>query len=362
MPLYYTAAKSSQIRSSGIRKRNPVSAAKRAVKSKSKATEDVEFIQDSGLEAHAVVLAKIAPGLSSTSVPVILAHVPRNMFEEIPASMNSVRIAEILNYRRRMPPIVSTSHVHAIREAPTATEREIAELVREGRVCKIAIPGRGTGASALGNGLVLLSEWRRIVSTDLDEDLREKYLTKLQGISAPPFTGAELKTLTKAGFLTNLSLVSRTESFFTTNPLYMTTSLQSIAKAGSFASGSDGAAAMRAVENISGGSGAASRMQKHAEIEPSYSFSLPNTGIYLKLLAYSRDHLVSQVTKSGPSRSTTLERLREKWDGSGKVANRNRRWREFHGLKFEWVLAECLGAGMLECFKTGSVGTGVRVI
>jgi hypothetical protein len=44
------------------------------------------------------------------------------------------------------------------------------------------------------------------------------------------------------------------------------------------------------------------------------------------------------------------------------LPGRTRKWKDFHGLKFEWVLAECLGAGLVEVFETGSVGLGVRAV
>jgi Serine-threonine protein kinase 19 len=392
MPLYYTAASSSKIRNSGVRKRNPVSAARRqrlgqrsGSGSKASALSDDDnsnaVDSDFGLERHEVLMIRLAPGLKDTSVVSILEHVPLHMFEDMPekaSGMNSVRIAEVLNYRLRMPKIVSASHVHALRDTPTATEREIASLIQSGQVCKVSIPGRGTGVSAVGSGLVLLSEWRNTLSQNgINGVLTEKYLLRLQGKPADAFRPDELRNLMKAGFLTGSSLLTRTEAEFSPNT-QSSTSLSRIANAGSFfASGSEGAVATAAIENISGGSGAASRMQRSTlsnTIPTSHSFSLPNMGIFLRLLTSSRDHLVSLIAKSGPSRSTTVERLKERWEGGATelstqtfgrknvLPGKTKKWKDFYGLTFEWVLAECLGAGLVECFKTGSVGTGVRLI
>ncbi len=72
-----------------------------------------------------------------------------------------------------------------------------------------------------------------------------------------------------------------------------------------------------------------------------------------------------------------MELLKEKWDGNipndatsrakrargewtGVLPGRTKKWKEFYGLEFEWVLAECVGAGVVECFDTGSVGWGIR--
>lgn len=46
----------------------------------------------------------------------------------------------------------------------------------------------------------------------------------------------------------------------------------------------------------------------------------------------------------------------------GILPGRTKRWKQFHGLECRWVLEECLGAGLVECFKTGSVGVGVRML
>lgn len=71
--------------------------------------------------------------------------------------------------------------------------------------------------------------------------------------------------------------------------------------------------------------------------------------------------------------------LRERWEGgisandaaakakkyrgefSGVLPSRTRKWKQYHGLSFEWVLAECLGGGLIELFETGSVGKAARI-
>ena len=66
--------------------------------------------------------------------------------------------------------------------------------------------------------------------------------------------------------------------------------------------------------------------------------------------------------------------LRERWDGgisaddpaakakkyrgefTGVPPSRTRKCKQFCGLSFDWTLAECLGAGLIEIFETGNVG------
>lgn len=94
-----------------------------------------------------------------------LRYVRQNMFEDIPdrAGMNSTRIAEVLNMRRSLPPLVSVAHVHTLLDAPTKVEKEIVGLVNDGCVRRLIIPGRGTDAAGLGDCLVLVEDLEALV-------------------------------------------------------------------------------------------------------------------------------------------------------------------------------------------------------
>ena len=120
-------------------------------------------LQDQG------VVRSLADRCKPRDVGEIMQYVLDNMFEEIPerAGMNSVRIAQLLNFRRSLPPLVTTTHVHALSEAATTTEREIAQLVRQGAVRKLFIPGRGLGATGIGEFLVLTDRWKEMVISNL---------------------------------------------------------------------------------------------------------------------------------------------------------------------------------------------------
>ena len=100
-------------------------------------------------------------------------------------------------------------------------------------------------------------------------------------------------------------------------------------------------------------------------------------GQYLRLLTEARSHLMSLILKT-KYREMPLYLLRERWDGgisaedpaakakkyrgefAGVLPAQTRKWRLYHGLSFDWVLAECVGAGLLELFETGSVGRAAR--
>ena len=103
--------------------------------------------------------------LSLRDVPQSIRYIHAHMFDPIPerGGMNSTRIAEILNFRKSLPPTVLFSHLHALIGSPTSTEREIAELTKAGIIRKILIPGRGTGASSISEGLVLIHDLEKIL-------------------------------------------------------------------------------------------------------------------------------------------------------------------------------------------------------
>ena len=92
----------------------------------------------------------------------------------------------------------------------------------------------------------------------------------------------------------------------------------------------------------------------------------------------ARSHLVSLISKSR-FKEIPLYLLRERWDGgvladdsaakakkyrgefAGVLPSQTRKWKQYYGLSFDWVLAECLGAGLIELFETGSVGRAARI-
>ena len=121
----------------------------------------------------------LATDLSLRDVAQTIQYIRSHMFDAMPESggFNSTRIAEILNFRRSLPPTVTVSHVHALIDSPTKTEREIAELTKAGTIRKVIIPGRGTAGSSVGEGLVLLSDMERLVnaSKEIDRGLSGKF-------------------------------------------------------------------------------------------------------------------------------------------------------------------------------------------
>lgn len=290
--------------------------------------------------------------------------------------MNSVRIAEVLNFRAGLPPIVTVSHVQALLDSPTVVEREIAELIRGGVIRKIVVSGRGSG----GEVLILVGDLEGMVTkSGLDEGVRERFLGVLRErpervkIAKGAMGGEDARMVMQAGFFTAATPTWTTTEAFSRPGEAMRgtlTSLDSISRA---ASGSLAAVGGEGAVHAVGGSGGGIRAVGSGE----FSLAVPGTGPYLKLIANARTHLLSLLSKS-KFREAPETLLRQRWDGgvdrvgedgkrmrgefAGVLPGRTRKWKQFYGMSFDWILGEAVGAGMVEVFETGSVGRGVRAL
>lgn len=134
----------------------------------------------------------LGPNTTNKNVSGVLQamrHITSTMFDSLPAAragMNSTRIAEVLNLRRSLPPLVSVAHIHTILQAPTQVEREIVSLLRAGELRRLIVPGRGNDAAGLGDCLILADELNALVrdSGDLEQGLKGMFETQKKGISA----------------------------------------------------------------------------------------------------------------------------------------------------------------------------------
>ncbi|KAL8731756.1 MAG: hypothetical protein Q9166_003203 [cf. Caloplaca sp. 2 TL-2023] len=402
MPLNYSAAHSSRITKrkvpslkrstsspfASFTQRKPVQRAQ----SKIEISEHDEDLFDKRLDELGVI-ATLATDLSLRDVPQIMQYANSHMFEPMPerGGFNSTRIAELLNFRRSLPKTVTVAHVHALSKSPTATEREIAELTRAIVLRKINIPGRGIGGSTVGESLILAKDLENTLdgADIVDDKLKEKFMHDLRthplssNVSPTTFSSSEISTLKRAGFLTSPIPTSNPETrtgIPNTPSSATSTSIFTISKAASGSLAAIGGSG--AIVEAGGTLGLRCTSSHHdspAGQSSDLQLALPNTGPYLRLLTEARVHLISLLHKSNKYRELPLYLLRERWDGGiagddpasqakksrgefvGVLPVRTRKWKQFWGLRFEWVLAECLGAGMVELFETGSVGKGVRV-
>jgi len=221
-----------------------------------------------------------------------------------------------------------------------------------------------------------------VVDSALEREVKEKFVRLLREnptalkIERTKLEADEAKALMHAGFLT-----SSTGSWTTTDAFSRPgdgsrgtmTSLGSISKA---ASGSMAAVGGEGAVHNSGGSGGGARPLPGTG---DLSIALPSTGPFLKLVANARAHLLSLLGKS-KFKEAPESLLRQRWDGgiaaddaqstarrnrgefTGVLPGRTRKWKQFYGISFEWILGECVGAGLVEVFDTGSIGRGVRAL
>lgn len=197
MPLHFSSAHSSRIvkrsqpknpllkRSSSssfaeLGRRKPVQRSH----SKPEVTDEQDYFGDR-LDNIGLVKS-LAADLSLRDVPQMMRNIRSHMFDELPANggFNSTRIAEILNFRRALPPTVTIAHVHALLPSPTTTEREIAELMKKGVVRRTIIPGRGAAGTEAGLALsqdvdILLRQTNRLDQITIglyDHKVRQMYI------------------------------------------------------------------------------------------------------------------------------------------------------------------------------------------
>ena len=147
---------------------------------KSTAKSD-SFIHDDRLDDTGVIVS-VASDLNFRDVPQYMEYSRNRMFSDIPqrnSGLNSTRIAETLNYRISLPPIVTLAHLDALCTSSTTMEREVAELCQAGILRRIAIPHRGTGVSAVGDGITSVQEWEKLVRSHngLTPDFQCRYIS-----------------------------------------------------------------------------------------------------------------------------------------------------------------------------------------
>ncbi|RYP60124.1 hypothetical protein DL769_008273 [Monosporascus sp. CRB-8-3] len=359
--------------------------------------EDDEDFFDDKLDDVGLVTA-LAADLNLRDTAQAIRYIRAHMFSPMPqeaAGMNSTRIAEVLNYRKRLPPIVTVSHIQTLLSSPSAVEREIAELARSGFLHRIVVAKRGD----IGETLILAADFEQMVrdSPSLDESTKDAFVAYVKGnpgmqtVRGGSLSKTQTSQLIQAGFLTahhtgitsyaamssTMSLYSRPEDKGTL------TSLETVSRqpAGSLGTvGGEGA-----VHNA-GGSGGRSRSASAAALPahsggaaPELKLAVPGNGTFLKLLSAALEHLVWLLSKRARFREAPESVLRDRWVGgvaggearraakhsrgefAGVLPGQTRKWRQFYGLSFDWVLREAVGSGLVEVFETGSVGRGVRV-
>ena len=197
----------------------------------------------------------------------------------------------------------------------------------------------------------------------------------------PSLSRRQTDKLVRAGFLTSQhtghDVGTGGGSMSRPEDRYSLMSLETVSRA---ASGSVAAVGGQNVLHSAGGSGAGRGGPTVDFVTGAGDLSLavPGHGAYLKLISSALEHLASLLERS-PYREAPESSLREKWEGGvvrnetslakmsrgqfvGVLPGRTKKWKDFYGLSFDWILQEAVGTGLVEVFETGSVGHGVRLV
>ncbi|KAI1847386.1 hypothetical protein JX265_005554 [Neoarthrinium moseri] len=368
-------------------KRPSASPRKRSVGKAQNGSEDEDYFDDDKLDDLGLVRA-LATDLGLRDSAQAIQYLRARMFSPIPergAGMNSTRIAEVLNFRKHLPPIVTVSHIQTLLSSPSAVEREIAELARTGFIRKIEVSRRGE----IGETLILTSDLERLLdeAAQLSEETRAHFKAFLkehpaaQIVPRTALSATEIDELFRAGFLTAqhtaISALSHTMNLYS-RPADKTTlvSIENVSRQPTGSLGTVGGAG--AVHNAGGSGGGAQASSLPASVTE-LRLAVPGNGAFLKLVSAALEHLVSLLSKTR-FREAPEGLLRERWDGgvskdearyaakklrgefAGILPGQTRKWKQFRGLSFDWILQEAVGSGLVEVFETGTVGRGVRVI
>ena len=195
-------------------------------------------------------------------------------------------------------------------------------------------------------------------------------------MSAELFSSVEVTALRNAGFLVSSGISRKSHvAMDSANRLATATISRQ-------ASGTVAAVGGEAGFGNTGGIGSTRTINSESIISGcanELTLSVPNMGAYLRLLNDARTRLIDLLGKS-KFREAPLYLLRERWDGAvesgsrasqakrirgefaGILPGKTKKWKLHYGLDFDWVLEECLGAGLVELFDTSSVGHGIRAV
>ncbi|KAK7941121.1 sulfate transporter family protein [Apiospora aurea] len=300
----------------------------------------------------------------------------------------AIQIAEVLNYRKTLPPIVTISHIQTLLSSPSAVEREIAQLAQSGFIRKIVVARRGD----IGETLILSSDLDTLIDSASTmpataKDNFKAYLKNTpntQCVHRSALSEHDVDSLFRAGFLTahhagfvTHSSVSDTMNTFS-RPEDRTSlvSLETVSRQPTGSLGTvGGAGAVYAAGGSGGRPGPVSLPANVTELR----LAIPGNGAFLKLVSSALDHLVALLGKSR-YREAPEGLLRDRWDGAvardevrraakrsrgefaGILPGQTRKWKQFYGLSFDWVLQEAVGSGLVEVFETRSVGRGIRTL
>ena len=333
--------------------------------------EEPDYFEDH-LDDHGLVRTLVTD-LHLSDVVQAMRFVRGRMWTPMPdrrTGMGPARISEVLNYRLALPPVVTTAHLRAIMTAsPSSVEREVAGLVESAIIRRVIVPGRCEALVEVQHLIEMVGK------ADIDDKSQKAYTRFVKGeIGSEKLERSQVDVLVKSGFLTSSASDSSGVIGGGSQPAGLLGTSRTLAHLAMAPTGSLDAVGGGAAQMVTG-SGAPYSPSRSAD--ETLRISIPNNGAFVKLLKTSLDHLVRLLEQRSAVREVPEYALREAWDGglasvaggkrtrgefSGVLPGRTRKWKDYWGLRFEWVLEEAVGAGIVEVFQTGSVGRGVRAL
>lgn len=383
--------KKAQPKSPGATRASPSKRRPAATNPASNDQDDEDDLFDDKLDDYGLVKA-LAMDMNLRDTAQALQYIRSHMFTPMPQQadgMNSIRIAEVLNYRKNLPPIVTMSHIQTLLSSPSAVAREVAELAQSGLIRKIVVARRGD----IGDTLILSSDLDTLIdsTSSLPGTTRETFKAYLQRtpntqcVNRSALSEHDMDTLFRAGwltahhagFVTHSSLSDTVNTFSRPVDRVSLVSLETVSRQPTGSLGTvGGAGAVYAAGGSGGGHGPGPSLP--ASITE-LRLAIPGNGAFLKLVSSALGHLVALLSKSR-YREAPEGLLRDRWDGAidrdevrqaarrsrgefaGVLPGQTRKWKQFYGLSFDWVLQEAVGSGLVEVFETRSVGRGIRAL
>ncbi|KAK4944525.1 hypothetical protein LTR66_014492 [Elasticomyces elasticus] len=400
MPFYLTESASSRVtkrrappklnRSSSLPfgSSKSVASLRRAQTAVAALGEVSEDDEDDGAELKRGKVISTLPQPGAKDVLASVGLITGTIFEALPerAGMNSVKIAEVLNFRRDLPRVVTMAHLHGLGAAGSSLEREVQALLMSNKMRKLKLVGRGNDVSGLGEVLISTEDYLiALHKSSVSAPAKSAFISSLQrhakatSLPSSELSQAYLGELTRAGFLTNQSLFNASGKRSSSVSSSLVASIPSISRSASGSIAAVGGEA--AFENLGGVNGARRTTGTNTTAQGrEYILSIPNLAAYLQLLEAARNHYLELLKGFSRHKQAPMYLLKERWNGnvddnsaistakqirgqfSNVLAAQTKKWKTLYGMSFDWVTVECLGAGLIEVFETGSVGHGVRAL
>ncbi|KAK9457214.1 bifunctional purine biosynthesis protein purH [Dipodascopsis uninucleata] len=234
-----------------------------------------------------------------SDVVVGIKVVLSRMWEKIPEKgtrLNRDGVADLLRFRKSVPPVVTVAHLHALYPSdPTFIDRELQRVAENGQVRKLIVNIN------TGDVVIESNNYFKIL-----EDASNKF---------NEFTYKNFELLLKENPVATSFLAQELEEY-----------------------------------GISEDSGIRDLLSTGFLVLSStpgkYLASIPNIGAYLKLNTKPRKWIVRQLERA--KWKELLEKsIHERWD-----SNVSNLWRDFRGVSFDWAMMECKGGGWIEPFLT----------